>query len=156
MTPKKALTGQVRRHGKTVLDFGSGAGQVTAGLTKNNTVYGLDHDEKLLAKAKENGLIPVTTDFSGIPFEDNKFDFIISIDSIEHVDDRNKTFAELKRVLKPGGQLIIFTPAYDNPLWPAIEKVINRVTGKGSGHLSPFTKESMAYFIKKYFGNRLN
>lgn len=45
-----------------------------------------------------------------LPFPDETFDVIISIDSINHLRERNKVFKEFSRVLKPGGQLLYTDP----------------------------------------------
>lgn len=45
-----------------------------------------------------------------IPFEDNYFESIICTEVFEHIEDINFTLIELKRVLKPGGLILITTP----------------------------------------------
>lgn len=45
-----------------------------------------------------------------LPFDDASFDIATCIEGIEHVTDRNKTLAEFRRILKPGGVLIVTTP----------------------------------------------
>ena len=45
-----------------------------------------------------------------LPFGDAIFDVIVSLDYLEHVHDDHAAMSELKRVLKPGGQLVISTP----------------------------------------------
>ena len=45
-----------------------------------------------------------------MPFDDNKFDVVLYLDVIEHVNDDKKSISEAYRVLKPGGTLIISTP----------------------------------------------
>lgn len=50
---------------------------------------------------------------NAIPFSDNEFDRIVVIDVHEHVDDPGMVSAELARILKPGGQMIITTPNGD-------------------------------------------
>jgi SAM-dependent methyltransferase len=48
-----------------------------------------------------------------VPFDDASFDRVVAIDVHEHVDDPQVVTAELTRILKPGGQLIITTPNGD-------------------------------------------
>jgi len=42
-----------------------------------------------------------------MPFDDNYFDVVVSVNAIDHVDDLNKTSREIQRVLKPGGKLAL-------------------------------------------------
>lgn len=44
------------------------------------------------------------------PFEDGRFDFVVSVEGIEHVSDRQGTLAEYRRVTRKGGRLILTTP----------------------------------------------
>lgn len=50
-----------------------------------------------------------------LPFDDDAFDVIESMDVIEHVGDADRYLAELARVLAPGGIILLATP---NRLWP--------------------------------------
>lgn len=45
-----------------------------------------------------------------LPFSDGEFDFILSMEGIEHVKDRHKVLEEFNRVLKPKGRLVLSTP----------------------------------------------
>jgi len=53
-----------------------------------------------------------------LPFENDTFDVVSCLEVLEHVKDLNKAVAELVRVMKPEGKLLITVPvdhAYDNP-----------------------------------------
>jgi SAM-dependent methyltransferase len=50
-----------------------------------------------------------------LPFHDDAFDIIESMDVIEHTEDDRAYLAELRRVLAPGGLILLVTP---NRLWP--------------------------------------
>jgi SAM-dependent methyltransferase len=45
-----------------------------------------------------------------LPFKDGAFDQVVCLDYLEHVDDDAGTLAEVRRVLKPGGRLVLITP----------------------------------------------
>ncbi len=51
-----------------------------------------------------------------LPFDDNEFDKVVMIDTIHHLEAPQTTMIEVKRVLKPGGHLLIFEPNKANPL----------------------------------------
>ncbi|MCA9272913.1 MAG: class I SAM-dependent methyltransferase [Phycisphaerales bacterium] len=60
---------------------------------------------------RETALTPVAGDMeSRLDFPDESFDIIACVEGIEHVMDRHRTLSELRRLLAPGGSLIITTP----------------------------------------------
>lgn len=135
-----------------VLDLGCGSASITSRLVSSSVeVFGVDENLKLLALARKNGLKVRQGDFASIPFPKGFFDAVVSIDSIEHVESRHKAFSEICRVLKDNGEIILFTPSYDSPLWILAEKTVNFITGRPSGHVSPFNREAIIFFLKKYF-----
>jgi len=54
-----------------------------------------------------------------LPFKDGEFDFVLSTEVIEHVEDDTKAFREISRVLNPGGLALISTPTPPAPCDPA-------------------------------------
>ncbi|MGQ0629265.1 MAG: class I SAM-dependent methyltransferase, partial [Phycisphaerales bacterium] len=59
----------------------------------------------------QRGLAGAAADMEGtLPFADGSFDRVACVEGIEHVVDRHRTLRELRRVLRPGGRLIITTP----------------------------------------------
>lgn len=99
----------------SILDLGCGTGynidyMKQAGYTN---CLGLDFTFDALKYCKNRDIDDVVcADTIQIPFADNSFDVITSLDMIEHIEDDSSAIREMHRVLKPGGQLIIFTPAY--------------------------------------------
>ena len=45
-----------------------------------------------------------------LPFNDNSFDLVVVVDMLEHIEDHHKFGAELARIIKPGGRLVVNTP----------------------------------------------
>lgn len=97
----------------TVLDLGSGTGFFTNILSsKYQQVIGLDISTKMLQYAKENRdqrIHWIEGDAFTLPFADNSIDLIYSNLVIQWFNPLEKAFAEIMRVLKPGGQFIFST-----------------------------------------------
>ena len=55
---------------------------------------------------------PVQGDAVELPFDDDSFDRVIASEVLEHVGDDESAFAELARVLRPGGRLAVTIPAW--------------------------------------------
>jgi SAM-dependent methyltransferase len=103
------------REGETLLDTGCGAGfdLIMAGRLIGSTgyVYGIDLTPEMVEKARKNlkiaGILNSKIEHAGaefIPFEDNKFDIVISNGVINLSPDKKKCFGEIYRVLKEGGR----------------------------------------------------
>ena len=92
-----------------VLDAGCGYDAAVISEYRNlvDEAVGVDLVEEFQT---EPGVRTYTANLESLPFEDNYFDVIVSRDAIEHFTDPLKVFRELKRVLKPGGKVIIVTP----------------------------------------------
>ena len=106
------------KEGEKVLDLGSGSGMDTfiAALKvgKTGSVTGIDMTDEQLEKAeqlrKENNFNNVSFQKSYIeklPFADASFDVVISNGVINLCTDKEKVFAEVARVLKPKGRMVI-------------------------------------------------
>lgn len=104
--------------GDSVLDLGSGAGNdcfvARAIVGTSGKVTGLDFTEAMIAKAKINNqklgyenVAFVQGDIDSMPFPDNQFDVVISNCVLNLVPDKAKAFAEVMRVLKPGGHFCV-------------------------------------------------
>lgn len=102
--------------GKSVLDIASGSGYGSYLMAKHaKSVKGVDISKEAINYASNKysckNLQFIVGNASTIPFEDNKFDIVTSFETLEHIDeDQAKFISEIKRVLKPGGLLIISTP----------------------------------------------
>ena len=96
--------------GKRVLLLGCGTAEESEMLSKYNPkkITGIDISEKSIAIAKESypncGFY--VGDMLNLPFKENEFDFIFSSLAITHVEDKDKVFKELYRVLDDNGQVL--------------------------------------------------
>lgn len=67
-------------------------------------------------------------DVQHIPFPDNTFDFVVSLETLEHVPDPDRALRELVRVGKPGAVIIITGPNYMN--LSGLHRIYLRLTGR--------------------------
>jgi len=103
-----------------VLDLGAGYGGSARYLAKRFGCHvtalnlSLKQNERDRQMNQEQGLADkidvVDGNFEDLPYEDNSFDVIWSQDSFLHSGERRKVFAEMDRVLKPGGDIIFTDP----------------------------------------------
>ncbi|WP_428153215.1 class I SAM-dependent methyltransferase [Brevundimonas sp.] len=85
-------------------------------LSRTRHVLGLDGSKEAVVFASDHFPTPRTLYAHAYwPFElpEAAFDFIVSLESVEHVPDGQAFFASLSRALKPGGQIIFSTPNED-------------------------------------------
>jgi 2-polyprenyl-3-methyl-5-hydroxy-6-metoxy-1,4-benzoquinol methylase len=79
-------------------------------------------------------------DLSGIlPYPTQSFDYITSLDGLEHIDSPPQAFREYKRLLKPGGHLVISVPNIMN-----IEERIKWLLFGYTSHFKPLSEQSKA------------
>ncbi|HBB53422.1 MAG TPA: bifunctional 3-demethylubiquinol 3-O-methyltransferase/2-polyprenyl-6-hydroxyphenol methylase [Legionellales bacterium] len=99
---------------KSVLDLGCGGGILTEALAKLGAqLTGIDIEPDLIEVAKnhaqENHL---KIDYHAMPvqaYQDKKFDVIVCMEMLEHVDSPDSIIQECKRLLKPNGILFLST-----------------------------------------------
>ncbi len=90
-------------------------------------------------------------DAQSIPFETEMFDAVIANHMLYHVPDRNKAFAEIRRVLKPGGHLIATTVG-ENHMKQMMDWYARvHVSKVWESFASPFTLENGMEQLRPYF-----
>jgi ubiquinone/menaquinone biosynthesis C-methylase UbiE len=94
-----------------LLDCGCGGGITTAHLhTFRPRIQGVDFSESFIQRARARGDFFSVMDLTDLKFPDAHFDLVCSADVIEHVPRIDKALAEMARVLKPGGWLVLQAP----------------------------------------------
>ena len=105
---------------KNVLDVGCGGGFYLNELKKRGAnVFGVDYSRFAISFLKERYpdiSAKVVSGYDLSFFDENSFDFVLLIDVIEHMSNQDKVLAEIKRILKPNGFLILATDVDDN-MW---------------------------------------
>lgn len=107
------LVGQKPPRGRRVLDAGCGAGPGLRIFSRwGNRVLGLDRSLYALQRARqlvsEAGLVQADLD-AGLPFAEESFDWVLLGDVLEHIDRGEDLLSECRRVLRPGGILLVRT-----------------------------------------------
>jgi SAM-dependent methyltransferase len=97
-----------------ILDAGCGTGGNLAMLSRFGEVTGIerDHGARAIAIARGPWRIERANFPNEIPAFSDKFDLVVLLDVLEHIDEDAATLRALKRLLAPGGYLVITVPAF--------------------------------------------
>jgi arsenite methyltransferase len=128
------------RPGERVLDLGCGAGTDSLVASRmvgvRGRVVGIDMTPEMLAKARaaatEMGAANVEFvegDAERLPFADESFDVVVSNGVIDLIPDKDAVFAELHRVLVPGGRIQIADVTIQRPVSEEGRRNIDLWTG---------------------------
>jgi SAM-dependent methyltransferase len=157
----RGLTGRA-----VIIDVGCGDGSalaVAAGENPAHRFAGIDWSGDALRRAHALGLTVVRAAVTapGLPVADGAADVVIMSELIEHLVDPDQAVAEVRRVLRPGGSLLLSTPNlaawYNRGLLAAgIQPVFSEVSLRGvfgrpgsvvAGHLRLFTRRALTEFL---------
>lgn len=117
------------------LDIGAGAGGNTRVLQSAGwDATALEYSESGVGLARARGLNVVQGDARDIPFPDDHFGLVVAYDVLEHIQEDDQVVAEIARVVRPGGRVLIAVPA-DMRLWSPHDEAI--------GHVRRYTRESL-------------
>jgi SAM-dependent methyltransferase len=98
---------------RRILDVGCGTGTMLSYLASYGKAEGVDIDDEAVGYCHERGLLDVSLgEAAKLPFHDSTFELVTALDVIEHLDDDASALREMKRVLLPGGHLLVTVPAH--------------------------------------------
>ena len=143
--------------GERALDLGCGDGVFTAELARAGArVIGVEVAEAALARARarhpslEFSLAPID---GPLPLEDSAFDLVWCSEVIEHVGDTARWLSEVRRVLAPGGRLLVTTPSHGR-LRVALGGV-ERFSEPLGDHLHLYTRGSLHELLREFGFGRI-
>jgi ubiquinone/menaquinone biosynthesis C-methylase UbiE len=129
--------------GEKVLDIGSGPGfladEMAAEVGSEGAVHGVDPSESMLAIARrrETRVQYAVGDATSLPYADGTFDALVSTQVYEYVPDMPAALKEARRVLRPGGRLLILDTDWDAIVWHSSDRDrMLRVLEKWNDHLA--------------------
>jgi ubiquinone/menaquinone biosynthesis C-methylase UbiE len=124
-TRRDWIVSTIRRlvtHGGVAIEIGPGSGVYLPVLAEVcDEVVGADIEDAYLSRLRPleqsvPGLRLVRDDITRSSFADNSFDVVLCTEVVEHIKDSRAALAEMRRILKPGGLLILSTPQRYSPL----------------------------------------
>jgi len=132
-----------------VLDAGCGSSLIVQSL---NNVVGMDFNFAKLRFLSRYRMPLVRGSAFALPFRDQSFDCVISSQVIEHIPFDEVLFSEMRRVLMPGGKLILGTPDYATRAWRAIEPIYGflRPSGYKAEHITRYTRAKLSDLLIRH------
>ncbi|MFC5946688.1 methyltransferase domain-containing protein [Pseudonocardia lutea] len=119
------------RPGERILDVGSGPGFLLASLAEavgpEGAAHGLDPSPAMnaLAARRAGALAAVTLalgEAETLPYPDEDLDAVVSTQVYEYVRDIPRAFAELRRVVRPGGRVLLLDTDWDSVVWHVADR----------------------------------
>ena len=149
---------QRRRHHITVswargagriLDAGCGSSLIVQSL---NNAVGMEFNLGKLRFLRHHGIPLARGSAFALPFKDGSFDCVISSQVIEHLAYDEVLFSEMRRVLRPGGMLILGTPDYATLGWRIIEPTYGFLLpgGYADQHITHYTREKLSEILMRH------
>jgi SAM-dependent methyltransferase len=98
-----------------LFDFGCGAGRFLSRMRRIGwSVAGMDFSENAVGQCRERGLDVRQGTLPDANIREGSFDVVTFLDSLEHVTNPREAVAEARRILSPGGLIVISTPLCDS------------------------------------------
>lgn len=155
------LTGMTKIKNKKAIAIEIGCGEglstkrLNAFIPNNVTLEASEYVDHQIAFAKMNnpGIKIIQESIYDLKHKDKSFDLIYLLEVLEHLDYPDKAIAELNRVLKDDGYLILGVPR--EPIWRALNMARGKYwndLGNTPGHLNHWSTSSLIKYIETNFG----
>lgn len=146
--------------GETVLDIGSGPGFLATTMAdlvgKAGEVYGVDISQELLVLATErykhqSGLKFLHADARSLPFPDACFDVVVVTQVLEYLQDVRSALLEMRRVLRPGGRVLILDTDWDSIVWHSADPMrMKKILAAWDEHLAdPYLPRTLGPSVRE-------
>ena len=141
-----------------LVEIGSSFGYALDAFRKDNwNVLGIEPDRHAAKYASKNmNIETINSTLESAKVPDEYADVVVMLHVIEHVPDPIGTLREIRRVLKPGGHLVLETPRYDTAMFWLLGRRERSLSC--DGHIFFFTSESLrkAYTVAGFQLGRLD
>lgn len=132
------------------LDVGCGSSRIISALPKGSVA--LDVLLRKLRYARKFGRPLVLGSGFGLPFRDASFPCVVCSQVIEHVPKNSPILEELRRVLAPGGRLVLGTPDYAGWEWRITERLYGFFApgGYADEHIAHYTRRELIELFERH------
>lgn len=136
-------------HGSRVLDVGCGRGvMLRAMLDLGHEAHGVEITAEAAAGADPRAQIRIAPDLADAEYETNSFDAVIMWHVLEHLPNPSQTLEELRRIIRPGGRLILAVPNFAS--WQAQRMGADWFHLDLPRHLYHFTPQTLTRLLNRY------
>lgn len=141
------------RRFQRLLEIGYGSGVFMPELARHcDELCGIDVHRDQAAVAEALARFDVTAGlFSGsaeaMPFPTGHFDCVVAVSTLEFIADLDAACAEIRRILKPGGSLVVVTPGYSS----IVDCGLRILTGKSAREDYGDRRQSVIPILSKHF-----
>jgi len=139
----------------SLLDIGCGEGHFIKsiiGQYSNAKFVGIDLHGQNIKTARRNSSVDfVVGDAKKLPFKNASFDIAVMLELIEHLESPDEAIAEMLRVLKPSGKLILSTPDGSSLRWKAVWWLWSNTVGRRwhHAHVAEYDQKSLTKLLEE-------
>jgi SAM-dependent methyltransferase len=139
-----------------ILDAGCGTGNNLRHLARHGRAVGVDLSDDALRFCRARGVAAAKASLLALPFPDAAFDCVTSFDVLYHrwVRDDRAAVAEMARVLRPGGVLLVRVPAL-RALWGAHDEAVLSRHRYTRGEVKALLEGAGLEVVRAVYGNSL-